>query len=93
MIKDSMKHYFRLHGAGTHAFVVYIRKLLYNEHFDLGWDLYISKKHIEYRKEELQIIKKMCEIASAESRSYKAQDCSALKVLSEPLMPSDKKRE
>lgn len=94
MIKDSMKHCFRLHGAhGTCAFVVYIRKLLYNEHFDLGWDLYISKKHIEYRKEELRIIKKMCEIASAESRSYKAQDCSALKVLSEPLMPSDKKRE
>lgn len=84
MIKDSMKHYFRLHGAnGTHAFVVYIRKLLYDEHWELGWDLYIRKKHIEYRNESFRILRKMCEIASAESRSYKAQDRSALKSLSE----------
>lgn len=84
MIKDSMKHYFRLHGANsTHAFVVYIRKLLYDEHMELGWDLYISKKHIEYRNESFRILRKMCETVSAESRSYKAQDLSALKVLSE----------
>ncbi len=94
VIKDSMKHFFRLHGAnGTHAFVVYIRKLLYDEHMELGWDLYISKKHIEYRNESFRILRKMCETVSAESQSYKAQDCSALKVLSERSTSSDKKVE